>query len=172
MSSTTTTASKERLRVWLKLLKTARHIEKELRERFRTELDSTLPRFDVMSALDRAPEGLKMHELSSALRVSNGNVTGIVDRLVANGLAERRAVPGDRRAQMVLLTPFGVDTFAEHARVHELWVDELLSDLPPSDAEQLVNLLDLTITKDHPAGGCRSARGTSQDRDRSNRRTA
>ena len=32
-----TTASKERLRAWLKILKTARHIEKELRERFRTQ---------------------------------------------------------------------------------------------------------------------------------------
>lgn len=147
----TTTAAKERLRAWLKILKTARHIEKELRERFRSELDSTLPRFDVMSALDRSPDGLKMHELSSALRVSNGNVTGIVDRLVASGLVERRSVQGDRRAQLILLTPTGRSTFAEHASAHELWVDELLAGLPPTDVEQLMNLLDLALTKDDPA---------------------
>ena len=138
-----TTASKERLRAWLKILKIARHIEKELRERFRTELDTTLPRFDVMSALSRAPNGLKMNELSSALRVSNGNVTGIVDRLVDNGLVQREAVQGDRRAHLISLTALGVTTFDDQARIHETWVDELLTDLPPSDVEQLMDLLDL-----------------------------
>lgn len=142
-TSTVATASKERLRAWLKILKTARHIEKELRERFRTELDTTLPRFDVMSALSRAPDGLKMHELSSALRVSNGNVTGIVDRLVDNGLVERQAVQGDRRAQLICLTSLGVSTFGDQALIHETWVDELLTDLPASDVEQLMDLLDL-----------------------------
>ena len=150
-SAGVTLASKERLRAWLKILKTSRHIEKELRERFRTELATTLPRFDVMSALDRSPDGLKMHELSSALRVSNGNVTGIVDRLVDGGLVERRAVQGDRRAQLICLTASGHEVFAEHASTHEQWVDELLADLPPSDVEQLTDLLDLAITKDIPS---------------------
>ena len=135
--------SKERLRAWLKILKTARHIEKELRERFRSELDSTLPRFDVMSALHRADPGLRMNELSSALRVSNGNVTGIVDRLAEAGIVERHAVQGDRRAQLICLTTQGRTTFDRHAAVHERWVDELLADLPAADVEQLTNLLDL-----------------------------
>ncbi len=148
-TATASAASKERVRAWLKILKTARHIEKELRERFRTELDTTLPRFDVMSALDRSEAGLKMSELSSALRVSNGNVTGIVDRLVETGLVERRAVLGDRRAQLICLTPSGRSTFAKHAHIHEGWVDELLADLPLSEAEQLMDLLDLAIKEDH-----------------------
>lgn len=140
--------SKTRLRAWLKILKTARQIEKELRERFREDLDTTLPRFDVMSALDRADGGLKMTELSSALRVSGGNVTGIVDRLAEAGLVERRAVAGDRRAQLICLTPTGRDTFSLHARTHETWVDELLRDLPSDEAEQLMELLDLATPKD------------------------
>ena len=144
----TAPASKERLRAWLKILKTARFIEKELRERFRTDLDSTLPRFDVMSALARSEAGLKMTELSSALRVSNGNVTGIVDRLVEGGLVERQAVHGDRRAQLICLTTNGAATFADHARTHERWVDELLAGLPTVDAEQLIELLDMTSPKD------------------------
>lgn len=148
-ASAASTASKERVRAWLKILKTARHIEKELRERFRTELDTTLPRFDVMSALDRSEAGLKMSELSSALRVSNGNVTGIVDRLVETGLVERRAVLGDRRAQLICLTQSGRSTFTKHAHIHEGWVDELLADLPLSEAEQLMDLLDLAIKEDH-----------------------
>ena len=60
----------------------------------RLEWGTTLPRFDVMAALSREEHGLRMSDLSSVLRVSNGNVTGIVDRLVEDGLVERRAVEG------------------------------------------------------------------------------
>jgi DNA-binding MarR family transcriptional regulator len=97
-SSPDADASKARLRVWLRILKVSRIIERELRERLRVEFDTTLPRFDVMAALHRTDEGLNMSELSGVLRVSNGNVTGIVDRLVADGLIVRVPVVGDRRA--------------------------------------------------------------------------
>ena len=90
--------SKERLRLWLKLLKTSSLVEDEIRRRLRRDLNSTLPRFDVMSALARSQDGLKMSEISKRLRVSNGNITGIVDKLTEEGLALRVAVPGDRRA--------------------------------------------------------------------------
>ena len=119
--------SKERLRTWLALLKTTRAIEAELRVRMRDTFGTTLARFDVMSALDRSPEGLRMSELSAALRVSNGNVTALVDRLVADGLARREAVEGDRRVSRVALTERGRRDFAAMATVHEAWVDELLS---------------------------------------------
>ena len=73
--------AKQRLRVWLRLLKLSRGMENTLRERMRAEFGTTLTRFHVMAALDRHLQGLKMSELSSVLKVSNGNVTGIVDRL-------------------------------------------------------------------------------------------
>ena len=79
--------SKERLRLWLKLLKASRLIEDEIRRRLRKEHDWTLPRFDVMSALSRSPDGLKMSEISAMLKVSKGNITGIVDKLTDDGLA-------------------------------------------------------------------------------------
>ena len=92
--------SKTRLRLWLRLLKLTSGIEGELRRKLRDEHDTTLPRFDVMAALARYPDGLKMSDLSRYLKVSNGNVTGIVDRLVEDGLALRVAVPGDKRANL------------------------------------------------------------------------
>ena len=134
--------SKERLRLWLKLLKASSLIEDELRHRLRAECNWTLPRFDVMSVLNRAPDGLKMSEISKKLRVSNGNVTVVVDKLVAEGLAVRVAVPGDRRANLVRLTPKGLDVFTEHARVHEAWVDELLGGLNSEDIDGMILRLD------------------------------
>lgn len=127
-------ASKERLRLWLRLLKASRSIESTLRENLREEFKTTLPRFDVMAALSRYEDGLKMSALSGVLRVSNGNVTGIVDRLAEDGLLLREAVPGDRRASMVRLTKRGHEEFAKQAEAHEAWVDEMLSVFTAAEA--------------------------------------
>lgn len=135
------TETQDRLRLWLRLLKLSRHIEGRLRERLRTEHDSTLPRFDVMSALSRHPDGLKMSALSGVLRVSNGNVTGIVDRLTEEGLAERVPVPGDRRAMRVRLTPAGDTEFARQAANHADWINEFLGDVSAEEARALTTRL-------------------------------
>lgn len=134
--------SKNRLRLWLKLLKASSLVEDEIRRRLRSELSSTLPRFDVMSALDRSPQGLKMSEISKLLRVSNGNITGIVDKLTEEGLVLRVAVPGDRRASLVRMTPKGRKLFAEHAVVHEAWINDILGELDASDVEGMILRLD------------------------------
>lgn len=134
--------SKQRLRLWLRLLKLSRAVEAELRERLRLEHGSTLPRFDVLAALWRAEGGLKMSELSGVLRVSNGNVTGIVDRLVTEGLVERQPVPGDRRAMLVRLTDRGRTQFEAQARDHEAWVDSLLDGFAPGEADELAARLE------------------------------
>lgn len=134
--------SKMRLRLWLKLLKASNQIEDQIRRRLREEYQSTLPRFDVMSALARSPDGLKMSQISGLLRVSNGNVTGIVDRLAEEGLALRVAVPGDRRASLVRLTPKGETAFAEQAVAHEHWISDRLDRLDADDVEGMIRRLD------------------------------
>ena len=98
-------ASKQRLRLWLRLLRTTRAMEAELRERLRVQFRITLPQFDVLAGLARKDTGITMTELSRMLIVSNGNVTGIVDRLVAEKLVARRPAPDDRRSLLVRLTP-------------------------------------------------------------------
>ncbi|QUJ76978.1 MarR family transcriptional regulator [Sulfitobacter albidus] len=143
--------SKDRLRLWLRLLKTTRHIEASLRENLRTEFATTLPRFDVMSALSRHPSGMKMSKLSGVLKVSNGNVTGIIDRLVDDGHVVRVAVPGDRRASLVRLTRKGEAEFARQAAAHEAWVDAMLGDFAQDEAAALAQRLDTletTLTED------------------------
>jgi DNA-binding MarR family transcriptional regulator len=129
-------ASKQRLRLWIRLLRTARAIEAELRERLRVQFATTLPQFDVMAALARKSAGMTMTELSRFLMVSNGNVTGIIDRLVADKLVLRQAPAEDRRAIVVRLTPKGVAQFAQIAKAHEGWVDALLSDFESAGKEK------------------------------------
>lgn len=132
---------KDRLRLWVRLLRASRTIEAELRERLRQEFNTTLPRFDVMAALYRAPEGMLMSDLSRFLLVSNGNVTGIVDRLVSEGLVARARRNGDRRTSMVRLTEEGSKAFGAIAAAHEQWISELLGTVSEDDARGLSGML-------------------------------
>jgi DNA-binding MarR family transcriptional regulator len=134
--------SKQRLRLWIRLLRSARAIEVELREKLRTEFAVTLPQFDVMAALARNAGGMSMTELSRMLMVSNGNVTGIIDRLAAEKIVLRQAPANDRRSFIVRLTPKGAGQFAAIAKAHETWVDELLSNIDAAEAEGLIQRLD------------------------------
>ena len=133
--------SKQRLRLWIRLLRAARGIEVELRERLRKEFAITLPQFDVMAALARNEAGINMTELSRLLMVSNGNVTGIIDRLAADKIVLRQAPASDRRSYIVRLTPKGAAQFAVVAKAHEGWVDELLADFDAAQAEDLIHQL-------------------------------
>ena len=134
-------ASKARLRLWLRLLRVTRTVESDLREKLRRDHATTLPRFDVMAALSRHENGLKMSELSGVLRVSNGNVTGIIDRLVEEGHVVRVAVEGDRRASAVQLTPQGAREFARQAAEHETWIDAALAEISAQDAREITERL-------------------------------
>lgn len=141
------TPSKDRLRLWLRLLRRSRYIEGELRERLRRDFDMTLPRFDVLAALHRAEGDMTMTDLSRALMVSNGNVTGIVDRLVADAMVVRAPKKGDRRTICVSLTDQGHSAFEGMAQVHEKWVDELLGDISPEQARTLLEGLTMIRAK-------------------------
>ncbi len=139
--------SKQRLRLWVRLLRTARAIEAELRERLRVEFATTLPQFDVMAALARASTGMTMTELSRFLMVSNGNVTGIIDRLVTDKLVVRKAPADDRRAIIVQLTAKGASQFSRIAKSHEGWVDALLSEFDRAESEVIIRHLDGLATR-------------------------
>jgi DNA-binding MarR family transcriptional regulator len=135
-------AAKLKLRLWVRLLRTARPIEVELRRRLAAEFGVTLPKFDVMAALARNEAGMTMTEVSRFLMVSNGNVTGLIDRLVADGLVVRVADKHDRRATLVRLTPKGLRLFASMAEAHAGWVEEILAGFGREQSEALIGLLD------------------------------
>lgn len=135
-------SAKQSLRTWLKLLKSTKHVEAVVREKLRQEFDTTLPRFDVMAALYRFESGLKMTELSAALRVSNGNVTGIVERLVSDGSVLRVPVEGDKRAMLVVLTQKGREEFNAMATAHEHWIRDIFSVLSPGQLSDLIAVID------------------------------
>ena len=112
---------KTELRLWLRLLTCTTLIENEVRRRLRDQFDITLPRFDLLAQLDRAPDGMTLGELS-----------------------QRRAAQHDRRVQIVSLTAEGQKFFRSMARVNGDWVGEIFAGLTPKDIEALMPLLAKT----------------------------
>jgi DNA-binding MarR family transcriptional regulator len=137
----------EALRLWLRLLTCTQLVEKQVRAALREQFDTTLPRFDLMAQLERAPEGLRMNELSRRMMVTGGNVTGITDQLVAEGLVERTLVEGDRRAWRVRLTAGGRHSFDHMARAHEAWIVEAFAGLSEPEITRLHGLLGKVKTR-------------------------
>ena len=132
---------KDELRLWLRLLTCTNLVESEVRSRLRERFEVTLPRFDLMAQLQRARNGMTLSEVSRRMMVSNGNVTGLVERLVESGHLHRWSSPSDRRVQVIALTPSGRTEFARMAREHENWIAEMFSGLNPGEVRSLIALL-------------------------------
>lgn len=131
-----------KLGLWVRLIANSNIIEKEVRNLFRSEFGVTLPRFDLMSTLYRAQGGLTMGELSKRMLVSNGNVTGIVERLKKEGLVKRWVLPTDRRIYSVGLTPKGRTDFKIMADRHKEWIADILGGLDDEDLNPMIQKMD------------------------------
>jgi DNA-binding MarR family transcriptional regulator len=129
------------IRLWLRMLTANRLLETRTRRLLAERYGTTLPRFDLMAQLERAPRGLKMGELSKRMMVTGGNVTGITDLLEDEGLVERVADPADRRAWLVRLTPAGRRAFAAMAAEHERWIVECFAELSNREMASMAALL-------------------------------
>lgn len=130
------------VRIWLRLLSCTMTIEKLVQRRLGGQFNSTLPRFDVLAALDRSERGMTMGELSKVLLVSNGNVTAIVQSLRRDALVLTSPHPTDKRSSVVSLTPAGGAQFTAMATAHHGWIDDLLSSLDAKERDGLYAALD------------------------------
>lgn len=129
---------KNDLRLWLRLLTCTTLVETEIRRRLREQFDVTLPRFDLMAQLERAPQGMPLGEISKRMMVSNGNLTVLVERLVDSGFLQRTPLATDRRVQVIALTKAGRKQFSVMAKAHEAWIAELFGGLSGEDIESLL----------------------------------
>ncbi|MDR3466890.1 MAG: MarR family transcriptional regulator [Xanthobacteraceae bacterium] len=139
---------KLQLRLWLRMLSITKMISQEIRRRLRSEFQATLPQFDVLAQLYRERDGLRLGELSRRTMVTSGNVTGLADRLEADGMIVREELDGDRRVTVAKLTRKGRDAFAVMAKAHEGWLRELMGDV---DDHTMALLLDELASVKHSA---------------------
>lgn len=125
------------LRLWLRMLSTTKLISQEVRRRLRNEFGATLPQFDLLAQLYRERDGLRLGELSKRTMVTNGNVTGLVERLESDGLVVRETPDGDRRVTVARLTAKGEELFSAMADAHESWLRDMMADVDPAIISEL-----------------------------------
>lgn len=146
----------EAVRLWLRLLSCTMVIEKRVNRGFADQFHTTLPRFDILAALDRSEDGLSMGALGRALLVSNGNITGLVQTLVRNGDVELAAAPVDRRTAIVRLTEAGRARFRAMAATHHGWIESIFAGVSPKEKAQLLGLLGSLKTSIAAAPGLKA----------------
>jgi DNA-binding MarR family transcriptional regulator len=134
---------KPELRLWLRMLSTTKLISQEVRRRLRAEFGATLPQFDLLAQLDRERNGLRLGELSKRTMVTNGNVTGLVERLENDGLIMRETPDGDRRVTVAKLTAKGEKLFRDMAAAHEGWLRDMMADVDPEAIRVLLDDMHL-----------------------------
>ena len=130
------------VRLWLRLLTCSTTVEKRLRRRFADQFETTLPRFDVLAALDRYPDGLTMSRLSHILLVSGGNLTALVRKLQQQGLLVMERDRDDGRVWIVRSTAQGRAHFSLLSTAHHKWIDEMFVGLDDDDMHRFFDLLD------------------------------
>lgn len=127
----------ESLRLWLRLFTATTMVERVVDSALKKEFGSSLPRFDLLAQLHRAPDGLRMGQLSERILTTNGNVTWLVAALEREGVVKRRTDADDRRATVVRLTTTGRRHFETMAARHAQLIAELFSTLGPAERRAL-----------------------------------
>jgi len=123
------------MKVWLRFVRLNRRLYAAITAELR-DIALSVPQFDVLSTLSER-EGLSQQELADRLYVTKGNVSGLVDRLVRGGFAERRPLPGDRRSHALYLTDSGRDVVARGLAIQRAYVNRTLGRLPAADIAAL-----------------------------------
>jgi DNA-binding MarR family transcriptional regulator len=134
-----TQADPQVLRTWFRFLRLHQRITARAGQEFR-RIGLSIPQFDLLSSLSER-EGVSQQELAERLYVTKGNVSGLIDRLEASGLVERRALPQDRRCYALHLTEEGRRLVRDGLALQARLVGATLGQLPAADVAQLDRLL-------------------------------
>ncbi len=133
---------RDSIKLWLELSRSANELERIMDGNLRAHFDQSMPRFDVLSQLERSEgQGLTIGDLASKLIASKGNITGLLTRMEKEGLLERRQIPNNRRSTQVVITAKGLALFHGMAEEHAKWAEQALVSLNLKDIKLLLDLL-------------------------------
>jgi len=135
--------SNPEVRIWLRMLTLHGTVYSRLNRTFLDRFGISLAKFDVLAQLDRFGDDLSQGELSQRLKVTGGNVTGLVRRLVADGFVTRTMSASDRRSFVVRLTPNGREIFRAARDMHDELLRAWFGDLSPDELAAALTSLNL-----------------------------
>jgi DNA-binding MarR family transcriptional regulator len=132
-------------RAWLALLNCFSRIERILMQHIAQEYNSSLPRYDILTALALHKHSLTMGELATMLGVTKGNITGVVRRLSHDGLVRKVTLKEDRRIQSVSITPEGRKLWVAMHDDYDRIISRLLSGQTNDQVKSLTRALKQTL---------------------------
>jgi len=130
------------LQLWVRLLACGHAAEQRVKNRIKENFGINQTQFNLLSQLDRAPEGIRIGEIARRTVVTGSNVTAVVDDLERRGLVLRQTAEGDRRATLITLTDNGRKAFAQMAPVHADWIEEIFAEMSKQEKRELIRHLD------------------------------
>ncbi|HLW93524.1 MAG TPA: MarR family transcriptional regulator [Roseiarcus sp.] len=129
----------EAVRVWFRLIRLETRMRVAVADRLR-RIGLSVPQCDVLTTLTEK-EGVSQQDLAERLYVTKGNISGLIDRLVAAGLVERRPMAADKRQHAIFLTAAGRDAAEKAIACQRSFVAETIGRLPANKLSSLEQLL-------------------------------
>jgi MarR family transcriptional regulator, organic hydroperoxide resistance regulator len=136
------TGESDPLRVWFRLMRLETRMRTAVAEGLR-EIGLSVPQCDVLTTLTEQ-EGVSQQDLAKRLYVTKGNISGLIDRLVAAGLVERRAIAADKRQHAIFLTAAGRAAAEQAIACQRRFVARTIGRLPADQLSTLERLLVAT----------------------------
>ena len=126
-------------RVWFRLIRLESRIAAGVAEGLRA-INLSVPQCDVLTTLSEA-EGVSQQALAQRLYVTKGNISGLLDRLAAAGLVERRSTAADRRAHEIHLTSAGREAAMRAIAIQHELIGATFGRMSDKDLEALDRML-------------------------------
>ncbi len=144
-----------RLQPWRAFLTAHARITRRLDEELRAEHDISLAEYDALLTIADAPERtIRMRQLADRVLLSKSGVTRLIDRLVLDGLVERRACASDARGAEAVLTAAGLDRLRHASRTHLRGIDEhFLAAVGPDDLASIQRSMQSVADHAGPGAG-------------------
>jgi len=145
-SSETGHRRKVETRIWLQILSLESTIFGRLNSALSAQHGLSVAKFEFLAQVDRYPEGITLGKISENLKVTSGNVSGLVRRLLADGLITKKMSAQDRRSFIVRFTPKGRKLFDKANALHITTLATCFGEIPVSDLEQSLAALRFLST--------------------------
>ena len=127
------------VRIWFRLLRLQTRINLSITALVR-EIGLSVPQCDVLTTLTER-EGISQQDLAARLYVTKGNISGLIDRLEAAKLIERRSIEGDRRSHAIFLTPQGRTLAEQGIEIQRRFVIDTLGRMSAEDLQKFESLI-------------------------------
>lgn len=134
------------LEPWTAFVRAARLLAAQLDRELQSGSGLSLPCYELLGLLERAPQGMRMNELAEATHSSPSRITHAIDLMARRGWLERRGCDGDRRGCAAALTGPGAALLRQARAQHDASLRaHLLDHLTARQLDELCSISNLVL---------------------------